>query len=118
MVADINEELILCATHELQNQYPKAQVLGIVVDVRDQESVQRMVDEALKKFGRIDYCANVAGIIRSGDTAILSVQDWEDVYQINLRGVFFCAKAEIRAMLNQEPLQSKRVTRRLREKGD
>ncbi|OQU93645.1 hypothetical protein CLAIMM_00127 [Cladophialophora immunda] len=66
-----------------------------------------MVDEGVRVFGRLDYCVNSAGIIRQGDTAVLSVDDWESVYQINLRGMFFCGKAEINAMLKQEPLNCK-----------
>lgn len=66
-----------------------------------------MIDEALSWFGRIDYCANVAGIIKYGDTAILLVEDFDLVYQVNLRGIFLCAKAQINAMLKQEPITSK-----------
>lgn len=68
-----------------------------------------MIDEALSWFGRIDYCANVAGIIKYGDTAVLPVEDFDLVYQVNLRGIFLCAKAQINAMLKQEPITSKWV---------
>ena len=68
-----------------------------------------MVKQAVDTFGRIDYCANSAGILRYGDTSVLPPEDFEIVYQVNLRGIFFCAKAEINAMLKQEPLTSKCV---------
>lgn len=84
-------------------------VKAIVVDVTKKDSVEAMVRDVVATFGRIDYCANVAGIIRFGDTAICSEADFEAVYQVNLRGTFLCAKAEINAMLSQEPLATKCV---------
>jgi 3-oxoacyl-[acyl-carrier protein] reductase len=66
-----------------------------------------MVDEAVAAFGRIDYLANVAGIVKYGNTTVLSPEDWDLVMEVNLRGVFFCSKAVIGQMLKQEPLVSK-----------
>lgn len=78
-----------------------------MLDVRNERSVQDMIDATLATFGRIDYCANVAGIILVGDSVSLSTADFDMVYQVNLRGVFLCSKAEITAMLKQEPLSTK-----------
>lgn len=83
------------------------QVKSIAVDVRNQASVQTMVDTTLSTFGRLDYCVNCAGVIKFGNTVDLSEEDFEFVYQVNLRGVFLCTKAEVEAMLKQEPLTTK-----------
>lgn len=104
MIADVNEKLLQEAKEEIKQKNPKSQVLAVKVDVRSQESIQAMVDETIKTFGRLDYCANVAGVIKFGDSSILPVEDFDFVLQVNLRGVFLCAKAQISAMLKQEPL--------------
>lgn len=103
----MNVGLLEATRKEIQTLYPNSRILATQLDVKSQESVAAMVGAAIKEFGRIDYCANVAGIIKYGDTSIMSVEDFDLVQQINLRGVFLCAKAQISAMLNQEPLTSR-----------
>lgn len=107
MIADLQQDGLKVAQEEIQAAYSDVEVKSVMVDVCSQESVQAMIDASIKKFGRIDYCVNCAGIIRFGDTVELDAKDFELVYQVNLRGVFFCAKAEITAMLKQEPLMTK-----------
>lgn len=107
VIADVNLELLQGVKAEIESAHPGSRVVATHLDVRDQDSVNAMVKEAIEKFGRIDYCANVAGIIKYGDTSTISSEDFELVYQINLRGIFFCAKAQINAMLKQDPLTSK-----------
>lgn len=107
MIADINIEA-LQETKKLTESISKdVSVTVVQLDVRDEKSVKNLVDVAISTYGRIDYCANVAGIIKFGDTTILPTEDFELVYEINLRGVFLCAKHQISAMLKQEPLASK-----------
>lgn len=106
-IGDINADSLQSAKKEIEGSSPGVSVKTIVVDVRSQESVQSMVDETVKEFGRVDYCVNSAGILRYGDTSVLSQDDFDAVYQINLRGVFLSSKAQINQMLKQEPLKSK-----------
>ncbi|KAK5028213.1 hypothetical protein LTR13_009201 [Exophiala sideris] len=106
VVADVNHDALVLVKKEIESTYKDVRVAAIQVDVRDEASVKQLVDGAVAAFGRIDYCANVAGIIRFGDTSVLPVDDWDLVQQINLRGTFLCAKYQIKAMLKQEPLTS------------
>ena len=103
-IADINVHLLQTTQDEIKKNYPATEVKAIPVDVRSQESVQAMVDETVRSFGRIDYCGNIAGIIRFGDTAVLSAEDFDLLYQVDLRGVFFVSQAVIKVMLSQEPI--------------
>jgi NAD(P)-dependent dehydrogenase (short-subunit alcohol dehydrogenase family) len=107
VIADINIDDLLTVKMEIEQNYPGVEVKRIGVDVRNQGSVESMIQDAVKRFGRIDYCTNVAGIIRFGDTTILSTADFDLVYQVHLRGIFLCTKAEIGQMLLQEPLVSR-----------
>jgi NAD(P)-dependent dehydrogenase (short-subunit alcohol dehydrogenase family) len=106
VIADFNVALLQEAKKQIEQVNQGAEVLALAVDVRSDAAVEDMVHRAVEAFGRIDYCANVAGILRFGDTSVLPLSDFEDVYQVNLRGTFLCAKAEINAMLRQEPLKS------------
>lgn len=73
--------------------------IAVQVDVSDENSVQAMVDQAVSTFGRLDIQFNNAGIAGTrAKTADTSTADWNRVININLTGVFFCARAAIPAM--------------------
>jgi NAD(P)-dependent dehydrogenase (short-subunit alcohol dehydrogenase family) len=75
--------------------------------VSDEAAVQAFIDGTIERFGRVDYAANVAGVTRLGPgTAELSNAVWDEDYAINLKGLFLCERAELQAMLRQEPLLS------------
>jgi NAD(P)-dependent dehydrogenase (short-subunit alcohol dehydrogenase family) len=106
-VADISMNGLKQTQKEIVARYPNTSVKAILVDVRSKESVQAMVDATVNEFGRLDYCVNSAGVIKFGDTVTLSEEDFEFVYEVNLRGTFFCVKAEVTAMLRQESLSTR-----------
>jgi NAD(P)-dependent dehydrogenase (short-subunit alcohol dehydrogenase family) len=108
-IVDVNTATLASAEKEILGKHPGVSVLPIAVDVRSKVSVQAMVDKTVETFGRVDYCCNSAGIWRFGDTSILSEQDYEETFRVNVLGVFSCAQAEINAMLKQEPILSKSV---------
>ncbi|KAL6231962.1 hypothetical protein BDW75DRAFT_243390 [Aspergillus navahoensis] len=106
-IADIQLESLRRVQLELEQKFVTAQIHAIQVDVSSHDSVQAMVKETVRVFGRLDYCANVAGILRFGDSLILPPDTFEQVYQVNLRGIFFCVKEEVAQMITQEPLTSR-----------
>ncbi|KAL3474478.1 hypothetical protein BJX99DRAFT_260410 [Aspergillus californicus] len=105
-IADIQALPLLEVQAEVERDYPGTKVKALQVDVTSYPSVQAMVDGVVEQFGRIDYCANVAGIIGYGDTVNLPLSTFDKVYEVNLRGTFYCCKAEIAQMLQQSPLTS------------
>lgn len=88
---------------EVLNQVEEMGREAILVkaDVSDYEQVEKMVDEVLRRFGRIDILVNNAGITR--DTLIMRMkeEDWDAVINTNLKGVFHCIKAVTRPMMKQ-----------------
>ena len=68
-------------------------LLGLEVDVSDQNSVEKMVADTLKKFGKIDILVNNAGIGIRNLPHEYSLEDWNKVIDINLTGAFLCSKA-------------------------
>jgi NAD(P)-dependent dehydrogenase (short-subunit alcohol dehydrogenase family) len=68
-------------------------------DVSNYDSVQRMVDEVLKKLSRINVLVNNAGINIDRLLTNMSPQDWQKVIDVNLTGVFNCTKAVLPHMI-------------------
>ena len=60
---------------------------AIELDVRSYPSFERAVAEAVQQSGRIDYLFNNAGIGAGGEVDSYTLDDWNDVFDVNLRGV-------------------------------
>jgi NAD(P)-dependent dehydrogenase (short-subunit alcohol dehydrogenase family) len=85
------------------------EALAIEVDVSDERSVAEMVRTTVDAWGRIDAALNNAGISQAPVPFVeLSAEDWSRMIAVNLTGVFFCMKHELKAMLAQEPIDGAR----------
>jgi NAD(P)-dependent dehydrogenase (short-subunit alcohol dehydrogenase family) len=63
------------------------------------------VAEAVKKFGRIDYAANFAGVVGPGDSIVdADIDEWQKCQDVNSRGVLLACKYEMRQMLKQDSI--------------
>jgi len=71
---------------------------ALVVDVTDTDSVARLVAEVVDKYGRLDIAVNNAGVLAAGPVAEMPENDWVEVLDVNLNGVFLSMKHEIAAM--------------------
>jgi NAD(P)-dependent dehydrogenase (short-subunit alcohol dehydrogenase family) len=90
-------------------------VLGLSLDVTDQASVQRAVDEAVRAFDRLDILVNNAALTVRGGSERLAPRDyfapfedykldvWDQALRTNLTGMLLCAQAAGRQMLQQLP---------------
>lgn len=72
------------------------------VDVKDFEEVKAWVDQVKEKFGRLDILVNNAGIIVDKAFMLMSPQDWRDVIDTNLNGIFNVSRACIVTFLKQK----------------
>lgn len=63
--------------------------------------VQRVVDEAVDKLGKIDILVNNAGIIRRADSLDFTEEDWDAVVDTNLKSVFFLCQAAGKFMVRR-----------------
>ncbi|AGK60086.1 3-oxoacyl-(acyl-carrier-protein) reductase [Archaeoglobus sulfaticallidus PM70-1] len=75
--------------------------ITIQVDVKNFNEVAHMVEHVIKKLGRIDILVNNAGIIRDRTIKKMEKEEWDDVINTNLTGVFNCTKAVIPYMEKQ-----------------
>ena len=67
-------------------------------DVRNPADAQRLVDETVTRFGGLDVLVNNAGVGKFASVADMSVDDWRQVLDTNLSGVFYCCRAAIPVM--------------------
>ncbi|RST75458.1 3-oxoacyl-[acyl-carrier-protein] reductase [Siminovitchia acidinfaciens] len=70
-------------------------------NVSDSDAVQAMVKDTIAKFGKLDILVNNAGITRDNLLMRMKENEWDDVIDTNLKGVFLCTKAVTRQMMKQ-----------------
>jgi len=92
-----NEPKTAHAAAEIQGDFG-VEVLAVKVDVRQQGETDEMVKQALRTFGRIDILVSNAGIAIHKVPQDMSVAEWDENLEVNLRGLFIAAKAVYPAM--------------------
>lgn len=75
---------------------------GFAADVRDSKSLDAMVAATLAKWGRIDCLVNNAGIVADAQLKNMTEEQFDNVIDINLKGVYNCTKAVVNTMLAQQ----------------
>ncbi len=94
VILDVNEE----ACRQLEDKM--AGLSGVIVaDVSDAHDVSRAFGELVGRLGGLDVLINNAGISLRHSFTDISVQDWREVMNVNLNGVFFVAQQAARRML-------------------
>jgi hypothetical protein len=78
----------------------KGQILGVVSDVRDLESQENSVNQAVEKFGGLDILIANAGVGHFASIEDLTSEQWQQTIDVNLTGVFNSIKAAV------EPLKT------------
>ena len=74
---------------------------NVIADLSTVDVIPTVVDETLRKFGRIDILVNNAGIIKRQDSIEFSEEEWDSVLNVNLKTVFFLTQAVAKQFLKQ-----------------
>ena len=69
------------------------------VDITDEHAVDGLISEVIERSGQIDVLVNVAGVGYWGPVAEFSTDDWDRIFNTNLRGLFFCTRAVLEHMI-------------------
>ena len=78
--------------------------VAVKADVTRGEDIERMLEEAYRRWGRLDVLFNNAGVIRVQPMLEVTGEEWDRVLNVNLRAVFFVLQATAKRMLGQEPM--------------
>lgn len=91
VIADYNEEAGMRLLNDLG---PSAgeRALFVACNIADPVSVQQLMEKTLERFGAIEVLINNAGITRDAMLLKMSPEQWRDVIDVNLTGVFFCTR--------------------------
>ena len=99
VVMDLEFSAAQSAVSEIVKEGLSAQ--AICVDVRDETQVDQAMKQAYEHHQRLDILINNAGIAIRKPTVELSLADWSRVVEVNLTGVFLCARSAARFMIAQ-----------------
>jgi 3-oxoacyl-[acyl-carrier protein] reductase len=91
----IDETVALC-------KETRGEAMGYVVDVRDIKALKAMVATVVAKWGRVECLVNNAGIVQDAQLKNMTEDQFDNVIEINLKGVFNCTKAVVDTMLAQQ----------------
>lgn len=100
---DISEEGLKETASVISVKHGDAKAITVVTDVSKADDVDHAVAEAVKAFGRIDYCVNSAGT--GGLFGPITEQKEETLdktLSINVKGIWLCERAQIAQMLKQD----------------
>jgi 3-oxoacyl-[acyl-carrier protein] reductase len=99
IVCDVKQAAVDEAVH--QCQATGAQAIGFVMDVTQRDMVDATVKAVIDKFGRVDVLVNNAGITQDARLQKMTLEQFDLVIDVNLRGVFHCTQAVTDAMVAQ-----------------
>ncbi|MFJ7980047.1 3-oxoacyl-ACP reductase FabG [Lysinibacillus xylanilyticus] len=94
VIADFNEEAGVSAAEQLGDQ-----ALFVQVNVADRESVKKLVATVIEREGRVDILVNNAGITRDAMLTKMTEDQFQQVLDVNLTGVFHCTQEVIPHMV-------------------
>ncbi len=80
----------------------KSRVKSSQVDVRSFDAVKAWIEDVKKEFGQLDILINNAGIINDKALMLMEPKDWQEVFEVNLMGVFNVTRACIVTFLKQK----------------
>jgi NAD(P)-dependent dehydrogenase (short-subunit alcohol dehydrogenase family) len=74
---------------------------GVTLDLTDLASIERAVEETVERFGRLDILVNNAGLGTNHDALDATEQEWDELFAVNVRGLFFACQSAGRRMVEQ-----------------
>lgn len=77
------------------------EAMGFLVDVTKKDTIQAMFDAVVAKYGRVDTLVNNAGITQDAQMKKMTDDQFDQVIEVNLKGVFNCTKVVVDLMLAQ-----------------
>jgi gluconate 5-dehydrogenase len=100
VIAARRHEKLVKLAEELSRRY-STRVIPVKTDVSQEDQVINMVKTAIDTFGSLEILVNNAGIASLSPSVDMSLDEWKNVIEINLTGVFLCARTAAREMIKR-----------------
>ena len=78
------------------------EAIAIASDVTDESSVQNLVDTVVKKYGKLDILVNAMGMNIKRDALEYPMDDWDKLFEVNVKGTMIACKYAARVMKDQK----------------
>lgn len=101
VINDINAERLSAAKEEMAKQYGKDAVSSTLLNVTDAASIAAAMDDTVLAFGGVDIVINNAGISISKSIADHTIEEWDRLYDILVKGQFLVSQKGIEVMRKQ-----------------
>ncbi|MBZ4187265.1 bifunctional aldolase/short-chain dehydrogenase [Niabella beijingensis] len=102
IINDINQERIDETTTEFQKEFGKDAAASVVLDVTSNDSIESAIHQAVLAFGGLDIVVNNAGISISKSITDHTIEEWDRLYDILVKGQFLVSKYGVAVMRKQE----------------
>jgi glucose 1-dehydrogenase len=100
VLADIDDKGCRSTASEIESS-TGSETLSIRTDVAEQAQCEALLTSCLERFGQCDILLNNAGIIRAGSILDVSIEDFDRVLSVNLRGTFLLSQVVARHMVEK-----------------
>ena len=101
VIAARRYEKLIKVAEDISSKYG-VKVVPVQVDVSREEQVIKMMKTAIEKFGSIEILVNNAGAASLSPSVDMSLEEWKKVIDVNLTGVFLCARTAAREMIKKK----------------
>ncbi|CAI6094645.1 unnamed protein product [Clonostachys chloroleuca] len=102
-ICDVHEERLDATSKLWTESYPGRFIIK-KADVASQNEIDSLVEDIVKRFGRVDVLVNNAAVLDKFHPAGTCSQEmWDRILRVNLTGAFVCTKAAVNTMLAQSP---------------
>jgi 3-oxoacyl-[acyl-carrier protein] reductase len=99
VIADMDEKSGQIVAEEINNNGGKS--IYVKVNVSNPDDVNDLVLATLKEYGKIHILINNAGIVSDARLVKMDIEQWQKVIDVNLKGVFLCAQAVSKVLVDQ-----------------
>jgi gluconate 5-dehydrogenase len=100
VIAARRYEKLVKVAEDISSKYD-VKVVAVEADVSQEEQVVNMIKTAVEKFGSVEILVNNAGTASLSPSVDMSLEEWRKVIDVNLTGVFLCARTAAREMIKK-----------------
>jgi len=101
VIADMNLDGAREAKTTIEEKFGLDKVIAVEVNIANETSVEKMIEETVMAFGGLDLFVANAGVLRAGSVKTFEKDDWDFVTNINYTGYFLCVKHAAQLMAKQ-----------------
>ena len=102
VVVSIRNQQAIDAVAEKISAETGSEAVAVAADVTDEASIQALVDTVVEKFGKIDILVNAMGMNIKRDAFDYPLEDWDKLFEVNVKGTMAACKAVGKVMRDQQ----------------